>query len=733
MAGDDSGDSQDLFNITGKINANDSLVSLIIKSCNEGIIIVQENQIEFVNNSFLSLTEYSQEEVFGKAFLDFIAPECRDEISVIHNDRISEESSLRIYETAFLTKSDEHVYVKVTASHFEYNGNPAVMVIFKDSSIRKENNDLTHSDTNFFDSIIEHSPNPMWVSDTCGNIIRINQALRDLMKITDEEIINNYNVLKDKQVEQQGYLDLVRKVFEEGIDAEFTLDYYTAREEQVSIQETTHRILEITLIPLKNSKGEITNVICLEKDITERVEATEALSESEEKYYLLFENTYDAILLTIPDGRIIAANPAACKMFGMTEEEICQSGRNGIVDLSDTRLTDAVKQRDDKGYFKGQLTFLRKDGSRFEGEVTSVIFDDSEGDPRSSMIIRDISEQNQAREELRIEKEKAESYLSIADIILLVIDENHLVSMINRKGCEILGYEHNEIIGTNWFDKYIPERYREKVNDYWNRFRRGDGDGLTTFENPVITKNREERIIFWHNTILTDNKGKFSGTLSSGQDITEWKLSDESLKESEKKNSIFTELTSDYVYVYTRDEKGQMVLDWIGGAFEQTTGYTPEEFKTMPVASNVHPDDRPALIDTQRKVMSGETTTLELRIIKKNGDIRWIFNQAQPIWNDDHTTVIAIYGAAHAITTRKLVEQNLINTNRALTVLSRCNEVLVHSTDEWNLLNEVCRIVVESGGYLFTWVGYRENDPEKSIGNYPLLSCIDSNCIYSYT
>jgi PAS domain S-box-containing protein len=124
------------------------------------------------------------------------------------------------------------------------------------------------------------------------------------------------------------------------------------------------------------------------------------LKESEEKFRLLYENSMDAILLTRPDGGIQVANPAACAMFGRTEEEIIKSGRDGIVDPTDPHLPDALAERARTGRFKGELTFLRKDGTQFDGEVSTNLFTDCHGQTRSSMIIRDITDRKRA-EKLR--------------------------------------------------------------------------------------------------------------------------------------------------------------------------------------------------------------------------------------------------------------------------------------------------------------------------------------------
>jgi PAS domain S-box-containing protein len=124
---------------------------------------------------------------------------------------------------------------------------------------------------------------------------------------------------------------------------------------------------------------------------------------------------------------------------------------------------------------------------------------------------------------LREEKNRIQSYLDIAGVILVVIDDNQKVSLINKKGCEILGYEENEIIGKNWFDTLIPERIREESKAGFRKLMDGEIDPVEYFEDPVLTKTGEERMIAWHNAVLRDKKGNIVNSLSSGEDITERK------------------------------------------------------------------------------------------------------------------------------------------------------------------------------------------------------------------
>jgi PAS domain S-box-containing protein len=109
-------------------------------------------------------------------------------------------------------------------------------------------------------------------------------------------------------------------------------------------------------------------------------------------YRALYENALDGVLLTAPDGRIFAANPAACRLLGMTEEEICQAGRQGVTDHEDERWGIALAERERHGHVRAQLPLVRGDGSKFIADVTSRIFTQPDGERRSCVIFRDVTE-----------------------------------------------------------------------------------------------------------------------------------------------------------------------------------------------------------------------------------------------------------------------------------------------------------------------------------------------------
>jgi len=109
------------------------------------------------------------------------------------------------------------------------------------------------------------------------------------------------------------------------------------------------------------------------------------------EYGLLFEHSRDGILFTAPDGRIFDANPAACRALGRTVAELRALGRDGVIDLTDPRLPAAIAARTQGGHWVGELTFIRRDGTKFPVQLSSTLFPDHDGRPRASIIFRDVT------------------------------------------------------------------------------------------------------------------------------------------------------------------------------------------------------------------------------------------------------------------------------------------------------------------------------------------------------
>lgn len=146
-----------------------------------------------------------------------------------------------------------------------------------------------------------------------------------------------------------------------------------------------------------------------------------------------------------------------------------------------------------------------------------------------ALLLRDLKLSEEA---LRAERDRARNYLRIAGVIFLVIGRDERVALINAKGCELLGYGEDEIVGRNWFDAFIPQRMHEQVRAVFREMIAGRTELAEYHESPVLAGGGVERTIAWHNTLLRDDEGAIIGTLSSGEDVTERNAAQEALRQA---------------------------------------------------------------------------------------------------------------------------------------------------------------------------------------------------------
>ncbi len=231
-----------------------------------------------------------------------------------------------------------------------------------------------------------------WLTTPAGEIIAANPALVRILGFPDLESLKSINLSTlcvDPQTVQWWRVLMAR----EGAVRNFELELRRHDGAAIWAVSNVHAVYD--------ERHHVSAYEGTLEDITDRKRAEQALRESEEKYRLLFENSLDAVLLTMPDGAILHANPAACQIFGRTEAEIRQAGLQGLMDATDPRLPAALQERQRTGSFMGELALLRRDGQRFQAEVSSSVFRGRDGQMRTSMIIRDITERKRAEAEIR--------------------------------------------------------------------------------------------------------------------------------------------------------------------------------------------------------------------------------------------------------------------------------------------------------------------------------------------
>jgi PAS domain S-box-containing protein len=177
--------------------------------------------------------------------------------------------------------------------------------------------------------------------------------------------------------------------------------------------------------------------------MTERLALSRDVT-ADARWRSIFENGLDAMLLTAPDGSILAANPAACALLGRSEREICTVGRVGVAVANDAAVRFlAERERDGKAC--GVLTLRRKDGTTFLAEVSSAIFADANGAPRTSMTFRDVTERERSHQALEILADAGRVLANSLDIQATLTNLTNLVVPRLADVCTVDLFEGDEV------------------------------------------------------------------------------------------------------------------------------------------------------------------------------------------------------------------------------------------------------------------------------------------------
>ncbi len=270
-----------------------------------------------------------------------------------------------------------------------------------------------------------------------------------------------------------------------------------------------------------------------ELEAAERKRAEEALLESEQKYRSLFENSLDAIMLTEPQGGILEANREACRIFGRTEEELKAAGRAGVLDPDDPQSARALAERARTGGFRGELTLIRNDGSKFPAEVSSAILKDRHGNLRTSLIIRDIANEKMAVEKLRQSEEYLRALVENSSDVIAVLDKNFNSIYLSPSRKRIFGYEIDEA------NQGLQNVHPDDVSTTLSAFEsiRSKPGATVTLEMRIRHKNGTWRSVEANVMNLLDNPA-VHGIVVNYRDVTEKRRLQEQVIQSQKMESI---------------------------------------------------------------------------------------------------------------------------------------------------------------------------------------------------
>ena len=247
-----------------------------------------------------------------------------------------------------------------------------------------------------------------------------------------------------------------------------------------------------------------------------------------------FRHSTDAIVLTDKGGIIKDVNPAFTMMYGYTSEEVIGQ-TNRIIRSADTNASvyeDMWVSLLKNKQWKGEIFNKRKDGKEIPVYLSITPIYENEDLIGYMGLTIDLSDKYRIGKELDLQRRFSESLLSTANSLIISLDRKGRILLFNKMCEELLGYDQSEVIGKDWFDIFLPEAVRDNVRSVFEQLI--DIGTPKHYENDIVTKSGTLRTILWSNTTLKDDSGNVIGTLSIGQDVTEFLVLKKKIGRSEQ-------------------------------------------------------------------------------------------------------------------------------------------------------------------------------------------------------
>ncbi len=258
------------------------------------------------------------------------------------------------------------------------------------------------------------------------------------------------------------------------------------------------------------------------------------------------------------------------------------------------------------------------------------------------------------------EKARLQQYLDVTQMLIVALDVNQRITLLNPKGCEILGYSEEEVLGLNWFDLVIPPDEAESVKTVFKKIITGEIASVEYYENNVLCKDGSEKLVAWHNSILKDDDGKIIGTLSSGEDVTQHRRLDEQIKTSNQMLRTAEQIAGIGSWILDLEKNMQ---SWSDNYFELLGYKKGEDVPSKELfIKRIHPEDRDMVVRTMETALKQKKNTdLEFRYNNGSDEYRWASSRANLTQNNDGD-VIRVDGVFQDITDLRQKEAAILES-----------------------------------------------------------------------
>ena len=379
----------------------------------------------------------------------------------------------------------------------------------------------------------------------------------------------------------------------------------------------------------------------------------ESLEQSGRTYYDFYDNAPDMfVFVDAKTANIIRCNQTVVQTLGYTREEVI--GHSIFERYHPDCVEDAHKVFqsfvETGEVHDAELVLKRKDGTKVDVSLNVSSVRDEEGNVLYGRSVwRNITRHKRAVKALRRSETRYRTLFGESrDAVYMNTREGKILD-INQAGVDLLGYPRDELIGMNVRKLYVQPEERSvfqreierqgSVRDYELKFRKKDGTQIDCLVTSTVRRAADGTVLGYQGII---------------RDITEQMKAEKALHESEQR---FRQLAENLREVFWLSSLDSRQIYFINPAYEEIWGRSRESLISQPESwlETIHPEDREEVLANLEKQSRGEFVEYEYRIVRPDGEIRWIEAHVFPVRNEEGE-VYRCAGSAQEITKRKRAE-----------------------------------------------------------------------------
>ena len=400
----------------------------------------------------------------------------------------------------------------------------------------------------------------------------------------------------------------------------------------------------------------------LEMQNEELRKAQVEVEESRSKYLDLYDFAPIGYFTLDQKGLILEVNLAGADLLGMERSYLLKRGFSRFIapDYQDAFYLHRRRVFESAAKQTCELRLVNKDGTPFYAQLESIAAQNAQGHYNQlRTTITDVTWRKQAEQEMQKTLDYAESIVETVREPLMVLDAGLRVISANRSFYETFKVEPGKTKGRLLYDlgnrQWDIPKLRELLEEILPR-----DTSFDNFEVEHEFKTIGRRVMHLNARRIYREMNETHFILLAIEDVTDRKRVEKALRESEERYRRITEAITDYIFT-VRVENGHPVGTIHGPACKAVTGYTSEEFNSDPYLwiRMVHEGDRDVVREQASRILSGQDPQpIEHRIIRKDGNVRWVNNTPVPHYNVQGN-LTSYDGLIRDVTERRRVEEAL--------------------------------------------------------------------------